>query len=56
MLLEQVASDRKAYEDTDEVVPEGVCEQTGATAVSRMMEPGSSNQSGAQDETMLKSH
>ena len=29
VLLEQVASDRKAYEDTDEVVPEGVCEQTG---------------------------
>lgn len=28
VLLEQVASDRKAYEDTDEVVPEGVCEQT----------------------------
>ena len=29
VLLEQVASDRKAYEDTDEVIPEGVCEQTG---------------------------
>ena len=29
VLLEQVASNRKAYQDTNEVTPEGVCEQAG---------------------------